>query len=450
MFPQPAHHHLHHNGPVNTSGATLAPTVPAAHNKSPWFPFAAVSTEAVVESSPTATLVGTTSSSTTSSGVPATSQARSSKHHHHHHHHHHYSSNNFEATSHGFGAANYTSISAGFSSPGSDDDRGPSPTRLLSRRAAKRSTKDDDDDDDDDDDYDYIEDHRRIMVLPPPPRRAAMRSRVDTKHDDGLSHHHHHKHHHHHHHQNRRGGGGGNKAAHHQENHHNLLRRLSHGTRRFGARLRHMDPVKLAYLRTSFVFAISILVTWTPSSINRVYTLIYPDRASFGLNLAAAVVLPLQGVWNAVIYFTTSWTIFREEVEATRSGRRVLRWLGLPAVRSRRRRAALDGEEDEEEEAAARAAAVRGTTTRHGSVGGGSFALRGRGSSTSGAAGTGRASRSERGGRGGEGGGLDDGGEEVELQSPLSSPSMLPRRAHSVRAPLSTMRVTQKGLDDFA
>ncbi|KAL1871936.1 hypothetical protein Daus18300_004572 [Diaporthe australafricana] len=109
----------------------------------------------------------------------------------------------------------------------------------------------------------------------------------------------------------------------------NVFQRTARGARRFGAKLRNMDPVKLAYLRTSFVFAISVLVTWTPSSINRVYTLVYPDQASYGLNIAAAVVLPLQGVWNAVIYFTTSWKIFREEMEATRAGLRLLELLRL-------------------------------------------------------------------------------------------------------------------------
>ena len=78
----------------------------------------------------------------------------------------------------------------------------------------------------------------------------------------------------------------------------------------------NQDPVKLAYLRTSFVFAISVLITWAPSSVNRVYNLIYPQRFSFALNVASAVVLPLQGVWNAVIYFSTSWSIIREEYAA--------------------------------------------------------------------------------------------------------------------------------------
>jgi len=83
--------------------------------------------------------------------------------------------------------------------------------------------------------------------------------------------------------------------------------------RKFRAKLANLDPIKLAYLRTSFVFAISILVTWTPSSINRVYSLIYPTRTSYGLNLAGAVVLPLQGLWNAIIFAATSWGILKEE-----------------------------------------------------------------------------------------------------------------------------------------
>lgn len=103
----------------------------------------------------------------------------------------------------------------------------------------------------------------------------------------------------------------------------------------------HMDPVKLAYLRTSFVFAISVLVTWTPSSINRVHDLIYTNNASFGLNLASSVVLPLQGVWNAVIFFTTGWKTLREDLHAFIDRRRGLPrgHLAATAARSERERA---------------------------------------------------------------------------------------------------------------
>ncbi|KAK7732543.1 hypothetical protein SLS53_008429 [Cytospora paraplurivora] len=184
----------------------------------------------------------------------------------------------------------------------------------------------------------------------------------------------------------------------------NLFQRLSRTTEKFRSKLRHMDPVKLAYLRTSFVFAISVLVTWTPSSINRVYTLIYPERSSWGLNIAAAVVLPLQGVWNAVIYFTTSWKIFREEMEMTRAGRRVLESLRLDSSTALARQS-------------------------------GSFAL----------ASSLRTPRSEM----GRGRRLEPDGyfeNDVELLSPTRTQPQRPRQMQRS----STIRVMRKGLEDFS
>lgn len=124
-----------------------------------------------------------------------------------------------------------------------------------------------------------------------------------------------------------------------------LSGRIRRGFCQWRARFGRMDPVKLAYLRTSFVFAISVLVTWTPSSINRVHDVWHPisdgHRPSFGLNLASAVVLPLQGVWNAVIFFSTSTNALRDEFRA-----RIDAFRGLPrghqaasAVRCERERA---------------------------------------------------------------------------------------------------------------
>ena len=80
------------------------------------------------------------------------------------------------------------------------------------------------------------------------------------------------------------------------------------------------------YARVAFLFFLSILITWVshqpepsstsrltrpnqvPSSVNRVYALAYPDRVNFPLNLASAVVLPLQGFWNVIVYCITSQT----------------------------------------------------------------------------------------------------------------------------------------------
>lgn len=89
-------------------------------------------------------------------------------------------------------------------------------------------------------------------------------------------------------------------------------------------RFRVLDPVKRAYLRTSFLFALSVLVTWIPSSINRIHGLIYND-SPYAYNVGTATVLPLQGVWNAVIFFVTSWKVLRECVDDWRRKRGVVR-----------------------------------------------------------------------------------------------------------------------------
>ncbi|KAF4423781.1 Cyclic AMP receptor A [Fusarium acutatum] len=90
-------------------------------------------------------------------------------------------------------------------------------------------------------------------------------------------------------------------------------------------KLRQFDPVKMAYLRTSFIFGLAVLITWIPSSANRLYSLTHHDRISFPLSVASGCVLPLQGVWNAVIYFTTSWKTFNEEMRVLR-----FKWFGGP------------------------------------------------------------------------------------------------------------------------
>lgn len=95
-----------------------------------------------------------------------------------------------------------------------------------------------------------------------------------------------------------------------------LWQRMRVNFDRWGSKFSHMDPVKLAYLRTSFVFAVSVLITWTPSSINRIHDIVRPQEFSYALNLASAIVLPLQGLWNAVIFFSTSWVALRGEVRA--------------------------------------------------------------------------------------------------------------------------------------
>ncbi|KAJ6103900.1 hypothetical protein N7486_004122 [Penicillium sp. IBT 16267x] len=90
-----------------------------------------------------------------------------------------------------------------------------------------------------------------------------------------------------------------------------------------------------AYLRYAFLFFIALLVTWVccsfctipfilltddvsqvAPSVNRLRTLVDPQYVSFGLNYANAFVIPLQGLWNSVIYLTISRREFKSEFKA--------------------------------------------------------------------------------------------------------------------------------------
>ncbi|KAK3359372.1 hypothetical protein B0T25DRAFT_96088 [Lasiosphaeria hispida] len=77
-----------------------------------------------------------------------------------------------------------------------------------------------------------------------------------------------------------------------------------------------------SYTKCALLFFTAMLVTWIPSSANRVYSVVHNNQASMTLEYMSAFVLPLQGFWNAVIYVVTSWkackTLFGREGRATR------------------------------------------------------------------------------------------------------------------------------------
>ena len=53
-------------------------------------------------------------------------------------------------------------------------------------------------------------------------------------------------------------------------------------------------------------FFFIMLITWIPSSANRLYSVVHPKRVSLPLEYAASCVLPLQGFWNCIIYILMS------------------------------------------------------------------------------------------------------------------------------------------------
>ncbi|QGA17825.1 hypothetical protein EYB26_005501 [Talaromyces marneffei] len=66
------------------------------------------------------------------------------------------------------------------------------------------------------------------------------------------------------------------------------------------------------YARAAFLFFIALLITWIPSSANRIYASMYPDATNFGLNYAASFVFPLQAFWNTIVYIITSQSACRD------------------------------------------------------------------------------------------------------------------------------------------
>ena len=65
------------------------------------------------------------------------------------------------------------------------------------------------------------------------------------------------------------------------------------------------------YARVAFLFFCSLLICWVPSSINRIYSIAYPDKLVFWLNYIETLVLPLQGFFNTIVYIITSQTACR-------------------------------------------------------------------------------------------------------------------------------------------
>lgn len=75
-------------------------------------------------------------------------------------------------------------------------------------------------------------------------------------------------------------------------------------TRRYAAM--EANNAAWSYTKVAVLFFVAMMVTWIPSSANRVYSVVHPGEVSLGLEFASAFVLPLQGFWNALIYATTS------------------------------------------------------------------------------------------------------------------------------------------------
>lgn len=68
------------------------------------------------------------------------------------------------------------------------------------------------------------------------------------------------------------------------------------------------DNAAWSYTKCALLFFTAMLITWIPSSANRLYSLTHNKTTSTVLEFMSVVVLPLQGFWNCLVYITMSWT----------------------------------------------------------------------------------------------------------------------------------------------
>ncbi|KAJ4263146.1 hypothetical protein NW762_006768 [Fusarium torreyae] len=87
-------------------------------------------------------------------------------------------------------------------------------------------------------------------------------------------------------------------------------------------RNRELNNAAWQYTKCALLFFTAILITWVPSSANRVYSVFHTKNPSVPLEFMSAFVLPLQGFWNALIYMVTSWSACKNLASDLRMGQR--------------------------------------------------------------------------------------------------------------------------------
>jgi hypothetical protein len=117
-------------------------------------------------------------------------------------------------------------------------------------------------------------------------------------------------------------------------------RQVTHVRRRDAAR--DANRAAWGYAKVAFLMFVALFIVWVPSTVNRVYSLLHPDNPLFGLNLAAAVVLPTQGFWNAVIYMVTSRSQVRMAAKSIAAHCRGLNFFGTIDPQAKKRPSHLD------------------------------------------------------------------------------------------------------------
>ncbi|KFZ12514.1 hypothetical protein V501_04167 [Pseudogymnoascus sp. VKM F-4519 (FW-2642)] len=66
------------------------------------------------------------------------------------------------------------------------------------------------------------------------------------------------------------------------------------------------NSITWTYSKVAMLFLLALLVTWIPPTSNRIYNFVN-SAPNFTLSYLSALVVPLQGFWNSIIYVATSY-----------------------------------------------------------------------------------------------------------------------------------------------
>lgn len=78
------------------------------------------------------------------------------------------------------------------------------------------------------------------------------------------------------------------------------------------------------YTLVAFVIFLALLIVWVPATVNRIWGLI-AGKVPIGIDIAAGIVLPLQGFFNCVVYLFFSRAELRMEVRKFMHGSGMIR-----------------------------------------------------------------------------------------------------------------------------
>jgi len=104
-----------------------------------------------------------------------------------------------------------------------------------------------------------------------------------------------------------------------------------------------------SYFKVAFLMFAALVIVWVPSTVNRVQQFLAKGNPIFGLNLASAMVLPLQGFWNAMVYISTTWPECKRALQEILDCMGIGKHRGRPAVHTRERSSSRTTRSDPDE-----------------------------------------------------------------------------------------------------